>query len=63
MKTINYWEQFLSTGKIDDYLAYRGKGTYAHSETGPGEDEESGRSAGTGTGYRDHFKNGTHRGV
>ena len=23
MRAANYWEQFLSTGKIDDYLAYR----------------------------------------
>ena len=23
MRTSNYWEQFLSTGRIKDYLAYR----------------------------------------
>ena len=23
MKEINYWEKFMSTGKIDDFLAYR----------------------------------------
>ena len=23
MKIVNYWEQFLNTGKIEDYLAYR----------------------------------------
>lgn len=23
MKEINYWEQFMSTGKIEDFLAYK----------------------------------------
>lgn len=23
MNAINYWEKFMSTGKIDDFLAYR----------------------------------------
>lgn len=23
MKEINYWQQFYSTGKVDDYLQYR----------------------------------------
>lgn len=23
MKEINYWQQFLSTGKVEDYLYYR----------------------------------------
>lgn len=23
MKEINYWQQFLNTGKVDDYLQYR----------------------------------------
>ncbi len=23
MKQINYWEQFMATGKIDDFLAYK----------------------------------------
>lgn len=23
MKEINYWEQFMATGKIDDFLAYK----------------------------------------
>ncbi|MCM1135912.1 MAG: hypothetical protein NC400_10100 [Clostridium sp.] len=25
MKVINYWEKFLSTGSINDYLNYRGE--------------------------------------
>lgn len=23
MKEINYWQQFMNTGKVDDYLRYR----------------------------------------
>lgn len=23
MKEINYWEQFMATGKIEDFLAYK----------------------------------------
>lgn len=23
MKEINYWQQFMSTGKIEDYLSYK----------------------------------------
>lgn len=58
MRVINYWEQFLSTGKIDDYLAYREKHTPE-----PEENEGADRSAGTGQCYRDDFKNGAGRGI
>ncbi len=45
MRTINYWEQFLNTGKIEDYLAYREERT----ETGrQDKDEGAGPYAGTG---------------
>ena len=23
MKELNYWQQFMSTGKVEDYLAYK----------------------------------------
>lgn len=53
MRVINYWEQFVSTGKIDDYLAYRQE----MSDTDrPDEDEGAGPYAGTGQRYRDDIK-------
>ncbi len=63
MKIVNYWERFLSTGKIDDYLAYRGERTDAFQAGGPGEDEGAGRGAGTYQCHGDDFKDRTHRGV
>lgn len=59
MRVINYWEQFLSTGKIDDYLAYREE----KAAERPKEDEGAGKGAGTDWGYRDNFKNRTDRGI
>lgn len=58
MKAINYWEQFLSTGRIDDYLAYR-EGETPEAE----EDEGAGKGAGTGQCYRDDFKSGASGGI
>ena len=63
MRIINYWEQFLSTGKIDDYLAYREEQADELKAAGPKENEGAGKSAGTGLGYRDHFKSGTDQGI
>lgn len=34
MKVINYWEQFISTGSINDYLAYKEKETEEPGEKG-----------------------------
>ena len=60
MRTINYWEQFLNTGKIEDYLAYREERT----ETGrQDKDEGAGPYAGTGQGYRDHIESRAGRGI
>lgn len=62
MKEPDYWEQFLNTGKIDDYLHFKGK------ETGP-ETDGSGREAGDnpyagiGETNRDGFKDGAYRGI
>lgn len=63
MRVINYWEQFLSTGKINDYLAYREEKERMPLTEGLKENEGAGKGAGTGQCYRDNFKNGTHRGI
>ena len=36
MKEINYWKQFLATGKIEDYLEYRARESRAGREEGSG---------------------------
>lgn len=58
MRVINYWDQFLSTGKIADYLAYR-------EEEGSAVKEDKGAEQGAGTDqcYRDDFKSGACRGI
>lgn len=61
MRVINYWEQFLSTGKINDYLAYREEATQGPSVERTEKNEGAGKGAGTGWCYRDNFKNGTDR--
>lgn len=58
MRIINYWDQFLSTGRINDYLAYREEETER-----PKEDEGAGKGAGTDQCYRDDFKSRTSRGI
>ncbi len=67
MRAANYWEQFLSTGKIDDYLAYRMYGEEAlgkfDSLDRADRDEGVSKGAGTGQCYRDDFKSGTDRGI
>lgn len=63
MRIINYWEQFLSTGKIDDYLAYREEKAKGPSAERPKEYEGAGKGAGAGWCYRDNFKSGTDRGI
>ena len=52
MKVINYWEQFLSTGDINDYLAYR----EGEEAAGPKENEGARQGAGTDQCYRDDIK-------
>ncbi len=58
MRIINYWEQFLSTGRINDYLAYR-----EEEAAGSEEDEGAGKGAGTDQCYRDDFKSRASRGI
>ncbi len=52
MKVVNYWEQFLSTGNINDYLAYR----EGEEAAGSKEDEGARQGAGTDQCYRDDTK-------
>ena len=57
MNEINYWDKFMSTGKIDDFLAYRnavGDTQAQHCEN----KEESGEHshAGIHTDYGNGFK-------
>lgn len=59
MKDVNYWDQFLSTGRIEDYLAYRQSASgEGYKET----QEGAGTHAGTGQGYRDDIRGITGRG-
>lgn len=54
MKEINYWERFMATGKIEDFLAYKSAEREEEREEmrESGEDSDAG---GHGT-YRDGFK-------
>lgn len=58
MKEINYWQQFLNTGKVDDYLSY-----LAHKKAEDVKEKGEYPDAGTGACYRDHFESGTFRGI
>ena len=49
MKNVNYWDQFLSTGKIEDYLAYRKE---AFADAGKQQKEGAETHAGTGQGLQ-----------
>lgn len=63
MKIVNYWEQFLSTGKIDDYLAYREEKADMQKTAEPEKDGGAGRGEGAGQCYRNDFKNGARWGI
>ena len=77
MKVINYWEHFLTTGSVSDYLNYLGacrereskeKAVFGETEgfesqAGPGQNEGAGKVEGTGQCYRVGIENGTHRGL
>ena len=58
MKEINYWQQFLNTGKVDDYLSY-----LAHERTEEQREEGEHPDAGTGACYRNNIEGGTFRGI
>lgn len=57
MKEINYWEQFMATGKIDDFLAYRNAQRDTESENCERKDELGEHShAGVYRDYGNGFK-------
>ena len=49
MKEINYWEQFMATGKVEDFLAYKN----AARQEGQGEARQSEEYSHAGD-YRDY---------
>lgn len=51
MKDSDYWDRFLNTGRIEDYLAYR-----TGREDEPGQDEGEVFHAGINQCYRDDIK-------
>ena len=62
MKESNYWQQFLNTGSIEDYLRYKGK---QETENVSQEHMVMGDSpyAGVGETDRDGFEGGAYRGI
>lgn len=57
MKEINYWERFLATGSVSDFLSYKKKD--ANSGDLAGEDKSGGQShAGIYGNDGDGFKSG-----
>lgn len=54
MKGINYWEQFMATGKIEDFLAYK-DATREEERQDTGETEEYSHAGDHGD-YGDGFK-------
>ena len=63
MKIVNYREQFLNTGKIEDYLAYREGKDIMTDRAEPEKNEGADKGAGTNWCNRDHFKNRTYWGI
>lgn len=57
MNEINYWERFMATGKIDDFLAYRNAEEDARQEGCEGKEGSKEHShAGIYTDYGNGFK-------
>lgn len=57
MNEINYWERFMATGKIDDFLAYRNAEEDAQSIDCERKEESGEHShAGIYTNYGNDFK-------
>ncbi len=54
MKEINYWEQFMATGKIEDFLAYKNAERQEKRKAMRGAKEDS--DAGGHGAYRDGAK-------
>ena len=57
MKEINYWDKFMITGRIDDFLAYRNAAQDEKIETSEGKEGTGEHShAGIYTDYGNGFK-------
>jgi hypothetical protein len=66
MKNLSYWEQFMGSGKIDDYLSYA---SYEDRERSPENQKQWNRTLGANT-YagirmcdRNHTETSTYRGI
>lgn len=57
MKEINYWEQFMATGKIEDFLAYKNVQRQEERDAMRAAEEDS--DAGGYGAYRDGVKGWT----
>lgn len=62
MKTQNYWQQFLNTGRIEDYLSYVQDSADGARQTGA-ESREEHTNAGFYMCDRNDIETGTHRGI
>lgn len=60
MKETNYWQQFLNSGKIEDYLTYKGSFRPAESVTNSVNSGEK-RYAGVHRDNRNDIKDGAYR--
>ena len=58
MKEINYWQQFMSTGKVEDYLSYKRQDEKDNSQV-KGEHPHAGTFQCNGN----HIEGGTFRGI
>ncbi len=57
MNEINYWEKFMTTGKIDDFLAYRNAADNAQDLNCENKEESGEHShAGVHSDYGNDFK-------
>lgn len=77
MKQTDYWNRFLRTGKVEDYLHYRADARLETAAAGNVRQHESasysaswregrqedGRKDGTAAGAGDRSEGGTHRGI
>lgn len=62
MKEQNYWQEFINTGKIEDYLSFKGM----QRETGAAKSDASlgdNPYAGVCEVNRDGFEDGAYRGI
>ncbi len=60
MQTLNYWKQFESTGKIEDYLSYKVNASQRSLEVAGCKSDYEDNHAGIHTSDRDDFKTVSH---